>query len=130
LTKLNVLDLISVKDNQVFHHQQRTCTRGQRTGYRLKQVTQNETIRQAALNSQGSHGHITYNYARAEHGMAPRLCDTVRHKKNKCDENPTANQLSLPHGTVTKNKEKLECGPMPNVMVALPNIGGALFSTT
>jgi len=27
-------------------------------------------------------------------------------------------------------KEKqLECGPMPNVMVALPNIGGALCST-
>jgi len=23
----------------------------------------------------------------------------------------------------------LECGPMPNVMVALPNIGGALCST-
>jgi len=26
-------------------------------------------------------------------------------------------------------KEELECGPMPNVMVALPNIGGALCST-
>ena len=25
--------------------------------------------------------------------------------------------------------EKLECGPMPNVMAALPNIGGALCST-
>ena len=25
---------------------------------------------------------------------------------------------------------KLECGPMPNVMAALPNIGGALCSTT
>ena len=24
---------------------------------------------------------------------------------------------------------KLECGPMPNVMVALPNIGDALCST-
>jgi len=24
---------------------------------------------------------------------------------------------------------KLECGPMPNVLVALPNIGGALCST-
>jgi len=27
-----------------------------------------------------------------------------------------------------KKKEELECGPMPNVMVALPNIGGALCS--
>jgi len=26
-------------------------------------------------------------------------------------------------------KEQLECGPMPNLMVALPNIGGALCST-
>jgi len=34
----------------------------------------------------------------------------------------------------TNNRErgtddKLECGPMPNVMVAAPNIGGALCST-
>ena len=31
---------------------------------------------------------------------------------------------------IQKNKEKqmqLECGPMPNVMVALPNIGGAVL---
>jgi len=28
-----------------------------------------------------------------------------------------------------KEKKELECGPMPNVMAALPNIGGALCST-
>ena len=28
-----------------------------------------------------------------------------------------------------RRKGKLECGPMPNLMVALPNIGGALCST-
>jgi len=27
-----------------------------------------------------------------------------------------------------KKKEELECGPMPNLMVARPNIGGALFN--
>jgi len=27
-----------------------------------------------------------------------------------------------------RNRMKLECGPMPNLMVALPNIGGALCS--
>jgi len=27
------------------------------------------------------------------------------------------------------NISELECGPMPNLMVALPNIGGALCST-
>jgi len=30
---------------------------------------------------------------------------------------------------VTLKNFKLECGPMPNVMAALPNIGGALCST-
>ena len=30
---------------------------------------------------------------------------------------------------LTENNNKLECGPMPNLMVALPNIGGALCST-
>jgi len=33
-------------------------------------------------------------------------------------------QLGLEHYIV-----QLECGPMPNLMVALPNIGGALCST-
>jgi len=28
-----------------------------------------------------------------------------------------------------ERKKKLECGPMPNVMAALPNVGGALCST-
>jgi len=28
-----------------------------------------------------------------------------------------------------ERKDELECGPMPNVMAALPNIGGALCST-
>ena len=29
----------------------------------------------------------------------------------------------------TLNSTQLECGPLPNLMVALPNIGGALCST-
>jgi len=28
-----------------------------------------------------------------------------------------------------RKKVELECGPMPNLMVALPNTGGALCST-
>jgi len=31
--------------------------------------------------------------------------------------------------TTTKNKHKLECGPMLNVMAVLANIGGALCSS-
>jgi len=30
---------------------------------------------------------------------------------------------------VTAKNHELECGPLPNVMAALPNIGGALCST-
>jgi len=30
---------------------------------------------------------------------------------------------------IKSNQIKLECGPMPNLMVALPNIGGAPCST-
>ena len=30
---------------------------------------------------------------------------------------------------IYQSYSQLECGPMPNVMVALPNIGGALCST-
>jgi len=29
----------------------------------------------------------------------------------------------------TATDAELECGPMPNVMATLPNIGGALYST-
>jgi len=32
-------------------------------------------------------------------------------------------------GKKRKKKKELECGPMPNQMVALPNTGGALCST-
>ena len=32
--------------------------------------------------------------------------------------------------SLTKEHKKLECGPMPNVMAALPNIGGAFCSTS
>jgi len=30
---------------------------------------------------------------------------------------------------ITQGDHKIECGPMTNVMAALPNIGGALCST-
>jgi len=34
----------------------------------------------------------------------------------------------LRHTVYNKSPHQLECGPMPNVMAALPNIGGALCS--
>ena len=36
---------------------------------------------------------------------------------------------TLPRLIDKDTSDKLECGPMPNVMAALPNIGGALCST-
>jgi len=44
---------------------------------------------------------------------------------------PNATQADMHQQTkryITQNIHKLECGPMPNVMVALPNIGGVLCS--
>ena len=37
--------------------------------------------------------------------------------------------LEQKYCNMRSNTEKLERGPMPNVMAALPNIGGALCST-
>jgi len=37
-------------------------------------------------------------------------------------------QSAIAEKEARKNK-KLECGPLPNVMAALPNIGGPLCST-
>jgi len=36
----------------------------------------------------------------------------------------------MPAKLPTANVYKLECGPMPNVMVALPHIGGALYKSS
>jgi len=37
--------------------------------------------------------------------------------------------VSIDATTALAKQKQLECGPMPNLMVALPNIGGALCST-
>ena len=37
--------------------------------------------------------------------------------------------VHFPNKQVSENKDLLECAPMPNVMVALPNIGAAHCST-
>ena len=39
------------------------------------------------------------------------------------------NTFSAGFDTDQQNRTKLECGPMPNVMAVLPNIGGALCLT-
>jgi len=44
---------------------------------------------------------------------------------NKC----TLHSIITHHNTNTRKYAKLECGQMPNVMAALPNIGGGLCST-
>jgi len=37
-------------------------------------------------------------------------------------------RLRLGEEKKEERKKELECGPMPNVMATLPNIGGALWS--
>jgi len=43
-------------------------------------------------------------------------------------QSPTA-EIRRGNKKEERNRMKLECGSMPNVMVALPNIGGAFCST-
>jgi len=58
-----------------------------------------------------------------------------RRKKERTNHSMKIYMVSLFHRATIKytftvlNLYKLECGPMPNVMAALPNIGGGLCST-
>jgi len=55
---------------------------------------------------------------------------TIQYTVFTCTQKLTNSQLNLPHGIKKRVMKKLlECGPMPNLMVTLPNIGGALCST-
>jgi len=49
-------------------------------------------------------------------------------RREKSDAGFGVRRFHAPNLIMSKNKNKLECGPMPNLMVALPNIGGALCS--
>jgi len=54
---------------------------------------------------------------------------TEETKPNTAKANNTRTKWSeLKQNNTQKAEHKLECGPMPNVMDALPNIGGALCS--
>jgi len=52
----------------------------------------------------------------------------MAHRVSKCGH-PSPSAENRRGEKEKKKKKKLECGPMPNVMAALPNIGGALCST-
>jgi len=67
--------------------------------------------------------HLTlhYNYI--------TVCDIKQLITIRWAKRVTTSQLATVHKANTANKIKLECGPMSNVMAALPNIGGALCST-
>jgi len=67
--------------------------------------------------------------------------DFYRRNQKKTDTN-IFRMFAVPHHNISQKfkrklssnfadgkKHKLECGPMPNVMAALPNIGDALCST-
>ena len=53
---------------------------------------------------------------------------TIAHARFTVHSTRVANLQPLANHSIQYNLQ-LECGPMPNLMVALPNIGGALCST-
>jgi len=50
-------------------------------------------------------------------------------RNTKSHDLTAASHASICDFTHKTRYNKLECGPMPNVMAALPNVGGALCST-
>ena len=62
-------------------------------------------------------------------GQPFRPMSTLNHASESASAANLSCSFSLYCHYCNKNKIQLECGPMPNVMVALPNIGGALCST-
>jgi len=60
---------------------------------------------------------------------SPYLCNGLTKKIEKSPVWLIVTVLLFILPIKTANIIKLECGPMPNVMAALPNIGGALCST-
>jgi len=68
-------------------------------------------------------------------GCATPLGRRILDQKSKDYRHEAAIKIFLPRIVklecinAAHSNGKLECGPMPNLMVALPNIGGALGST-
>jgi len=62
--------------------------------------------------------------------IAPSMGDLDPHLTHGSFGQPKfSTQTANGQGQHFQNIFQLECGPMPNVMVALPNTGGALCST-
>jgi len=55
------------------------------------------------------------------------IINSMKAYNHTCTVHKTVHRLSSYMNV--PNFSKLECGPMPNLMAALPNIGGALCST-
>jgi len=67
-------------------------------------------------------------------GLLPLLVDRVKAKLRTTRHKQVMSEIFFPANLLAwilkkLNQTKLECGPMPNVIAALPNIGGALCST-
>ena len=91
-----------------------SCSKGRRDLYSNSPAP----VLSDMLTRGGTQGHI-------EKFILPKIvmyC-TSKGQDNKCNKFPTRQIYNL------QIYDILECGPMPNVMVALPNIGGALCST-
>jgi len=75
--------------------------------------------------------HLPPSVRQARHELV-QLSDKVVLDASNDNNRQTASNLKAitqGHNNHFSNKQQLECGPMPNLMVALPNIGGALCST-
>jgi len=73
-------------------------------------------------------------FARPKLTLTSRGCNKKYKKQNQSNKQKYFKKFTESRAILWKKDsihmtKKLECGPMPNVMAALPNIGGALYST-
>ena len=91
----------------------------------------NDGAQRVDFGSENRHnwGFSTLHFVRGtyEHPIGDTLFQDIPRRVAKFRENRPREVKSVDRRR--KKIKKLECGPMPNVMAALPNIGGAVCST-
>jgi len=85
----------------------------------------------AALQSPGMKCTVQHRLNTAQRAPCEWWNCPRQHPFNWWDFCKVGGQVIIPYKTHRRDElySELECGPMPNVMAALPNIGGALCST-
>jgi len=81
------------------------------------------------LDAYAGDSHVAHDGSRNHNVTDCQLCPDHREACIRMHVGRCHNKALTASTIITLTNKQLECGPMPNLMVALPNIGGALCST-